>query len=407
MVGFRSEQPAPLQFQMKLLAIFLLATSATVFAYGGLGTASAAGGYTHDCVGESALVRGNKAAVRYLVFCSVQEGKVAFSIRRGRDGRILGFDRRPEAVGGGATVAPRCWRRDPAVACRARKTGPVTFRGTIRMRRGTRCEVPVLVGASVALSTRLPGGCPGAKREQPPGFSHIKNSRATLGLDADLEGNAKAIRRRIRGLRAAWRKGNPVARSSVVQYGVLMRAVDARYFEKREQVVEQTHKVLPRWAARHAPDTFAGFYFDDSRKLAVYVGFTAHQDEHVAALKRLPGLIAPGWIKAFPVPPQYTEAELGATQEAVSTALEQNPELRGFVNQGQVSSIGIDIAANRVQVTTTQVARLRQALERLFGLDAPIEVVYGKPIRLAVAAQGRAPLRRAAGYRAAGAPARR
>ena len=82
-------------------------------------------------------------------------------------------------------------------------------------------------------------------------------------------------------------------------------------------------------------------------------------------------LIAPDRFKPFPVTPTYTEAELEKIWFAFPP---RKSPLWGLVNE-----TSIDYLANKIEVGTEHVARVRRLIAAHYGPDAPFEVVFARP----------------------------
>jgi hypothetical protein len=83
-------------------------------------------------------------------------------------------------------------------------------------------------------------------------------------------------------------------------------------------------------------------------------------------------LIAPDRFKPFPITPTYTEAEL---EKIWLNFPPQKSPLWGLINQ-----TGIDYLANKIEVGTEHVARVRNLIAARYGPDAPFEVVFARPV---------------------------
>jgi hypothetical protein len=129
--------------------------------------------------------------------------------------------------------------------------------------------------------------------------------------------------------------------------------------------------VVGRWSLKHFPASYAGMYFAKSKVARLVVGFTDRQAKRVRALERLPGLIVPSRIRAFPSIPEYSLAELAELQEQIVHEV-----MRGDAHSGLLVSVGVTIEDNRVDVGSQDIARARKVLGSLFGRDAPIRVRY-------------------------------
>ena len=333
-------------------------------------------GRTRDCTTESMLGRGSPNVIRYVVWCGVQEGRVTLRIKRKRGPAPLGFSRTATASGPGATGPMRCRPLGEGRAfCSARKTGPVTFRGTIAVPPGTRC------GALVSLnvwrwtgdSLDFPSGCPRSYEARERKVGQILSDRAWEGLDLDLMGDHAARVRRAKGLLATWRRGEPVARwtSEEEAFGMPLRAFEQAELEYRDLYRERFQDMVEDgdWVKRNAPDSWAGYEIDDAAGGIVYVGFTKEPEAQLEKLRRR--LIAPERFRLFPVQPRYTEAQL---EEIWFSFPRPKSPLWDLVN-----STHIHYVANKIAVSTEHVARVRRLIAAEYGPDAPFEVVFGHP----------------------------
>lgn len=82
-------------------------------------------------------------------------------------------------------------------------------------------------------------------------------------------------------------------------------------------------------------------------------------------------LVAPDRFQPFPVTPTHTEAEL---EEIWNNFPPQKSSLWKLVNQ-----TGIDYLANKIEVGTEHVARVRRLIAARYGPDAPFVVVFAEP----------------------------
>lgn len=337
------------------------------------------GDLARDCLGQAMLDGDHPRVIRFVLWCGVQSGEARFSLRRAEGGGsqsgapILSFSAHPDTTGPGADRSFRCRRRVESLRCTGRKSRQLVVRGRIVVAAGTRCAVPIRLRAAEADYQGVPSGCPGTHRERANfGMDYMRDFRAQLGLDEDLKGNRSAIDRRIRGIVRAWRRGEPVARVSAIQYGQPFRPADQRRLEFRDELLERTADALERWVPKHAADSYAGYELDDQHGAIFYIGFTGDQDAQLAAFKRQVKLFAPEHIKPFPVPPLYSERELAQFEEEVW-------EPFGSELSQLIVSTGIVSLPNKVEVGTQHVAKVKQLLADRFGPDAPFLVVFERP----------------------------
>lgn len=163
-----------------------------------------------------------------------------------------------------------------------------------------------------------------------------------------------------------------MTRVAAAQYGQPFRAADQRRIEFRDELLERTASALERWVPRHAAGTYAGYDIDDAHGAIFYVGFTGDQAAQLAAFKSQVKLFAPEHIQPFPVQPLYSERALVKLEEEVFEPF-PSPLTR------LINSLGIVVMANKVEVGTEHVAKVRRLLAGRFGPDAPFLVVFARP----------------------------
>lgn len=335
-------------------------------------------GRATDCTGEATLAAARPSTVRYVVWCGTQVGRVAFRVGLPRGTTPFGFSHRARASGPGASGPFPCRRRGAAISCTGQTTGPITLRGTLTVAPGARCAKPVslAVGTESGGFFGAPSGCPHSYHPRPPGLGEIERFRKENGLDRDLNGNHRAIARRARQLQRAWIDGNPVARWTAEPevYGVPLRAQEQREMDFRESYKNQFIEVVEGWVNKHAASTYAGYGFDYEEGI-IYLGFTVEPEATLEAFKRDVPLIAPEQIRPFPSPPIYTEKELIHLMETFWPS-------KGALSR-LINSAGVDTLANKVEVRTEHVARVRKLLAERYGPDAPFEVVFARPAMFA------------------------
>ena len=355
-----------------LLCVALLSADAGAASRG----SDAAARLARDCTTESRLSPESPSVVRYVVWCGVQPGRVTLRIGRPKAPAMLGFSDVAQASGPGAGGPLRCRARPGGWAfCSGRKSGPVTYRGTVTVGPRTRCvarlklDVPRWTGDSFD----LPGGCPESHEERPRRLKEVIRRRADRGLDLDLAGDRAAIVHRAKGLLAAWMRGDPVARWTSLEeaFGMPLRAAEQAELEYRDRYRERFQDLVEEgdWVEKNAPDTYAGYQIDSAAGGIIYVGFTAEPE---AMLERLRSrLIAPGRFLPFPVTPTHTEEELFEIQDEF---MEETKFGWGLVN-----SLEIDYLANKIEVGTQHVARVRRLIAARYEPDAPFKVVFERP----------------------------
>jgi len=161
-------------------------------------------------------------------------------------------------------------QRGGRVFCNGRKSGPVTFRGTVSVARGTRCAAKLSLNAWrwTGDSLDFPNGCPRSYVERERHIGQIIRDRAYYGLDRDLAGEQAAIVRRAESLLSAWRRGDPVARwtSEEEAFGMPLRAAEQVELEYRATYREHFQDLVEEgdWVAKNAPTTYAGYELDEA-----------------------------------------------------------------------------------------------------------------------------------------------
>lgn len=258
--------------------------------------------------------------------------------------------------------------------CAGLAGGPLVLRGSVRVPHGSRC-LPLRLHTAESTYVGAPVGCPHVPvRRAPNRFRYFHEFRAEFGLDADLHGDKAAIDRRIRGTVAAWRRGEPVARVTEQELGLPLRPVDMRQLEFEDKLLTRTVDALESWVPRHASDTYAGYTIEVENGPVIFrVGFTGDQVAQLEAFKRELKLFAPEHIQPFLVPPTYSERELeGYREEVIELA-----ESRGW---WLLTSMRVDIEANRVRIGTQHVAKLKRLLLEKVGTLDPFVVEFGKPV---------------------------
>lgn len=337
------------------------------------------GDRARDCVGQAMLDSSDSQVIRFVVWCSVQSGRFSFDLQRSKGGRenpiapILAFTARPKVSGAGAQRTASCRLGPRKLRCSGHKTAQVTVRGRVVVPAGTRCAVPVRIETASVSSAGQPIGCP-ERRPESANFdrSYMRSFRAQLGLSTNLHGDRAAIARRIDRAVRNWRRGEPVARVTASEIGMPLLPFEQRKLEFRDEFLETTVDALEHWLAHQPTDTFAGYEIVDRWKSIIYVGFTGDQEAQLAAFKRAEKLIAPDQVKPFPVQPLYTEAQLWKLGEAVLESTDSS--LSQLIN-----SVGVATLANKAEVGTEHVAKVKRLLAERFGPDAPFLVVFERP----------------------------
>lgn len=332
------------------------------------------GGRARDCTTEAKLSREEPSVVRYVMWCGVQSGRVTLRIRRPGGPALLRFSHVAQASGPGAVGPLRCHSHGRGrVFCSGRKRGPVTFRGSITVASGTRCAAPIKLNVWrwTGDSLDFPTGCPRAYEVPVRRLRQIISERAEYGLDRDLDGDRAAIIRRAKGLLQAWRRGEPVARWTYEEeaFGMPLRAAEQVEMEYRDTYREHFQDLVEEgdWVAKNAPSSYAGYSIDQAAGGIIYVGFTVEPEATLEKLKQR--LIVPDRFKPFPVTPTYTEAEL---EEIWLDFPSRKSRLWGLINETFINYL-----ANKIQVGTEHVARVRRLIAEEYGPDAPFKVVFG------------------------------
>jgi hypothetical protein len=340
--------------------------------------ATEGGRRARDCTTTASLSPESPTLVHYIAWCGAQSGRVTLRISR-RDAGLSGFSPTAQATGPGAVGPMRCRpsKRD-RIFCAGRKSGPVTFRGTIAVPAGTRCGalVDLNVWRWTGDSVDFPNGCPKSRPPRERKVGQIIEDRAFEGLDLDLAGDRDAIVRRARSLLAAWRRGDPVARwtSEEEAFGMPLRAFEQRELEYRSIYTERFQDLVEEgdWVEKNAPDSYAGYEIDWEAGGIIYVGFTKEPVETLERLKRR--LIAPDRFFPFPVTPTYTEDRLEKIWDGFPR---RKSPLWDLVNMTSIHYL-----ANKIEVGTEHVARVRRLIAKEYGPDAPFEVVFAHPVVL-------------------------
>lgn len=334
------------------------------------------GEWARDCDAEAMLDGRHANSIRFVVWCSVQSGRFRFDLQRSDGGRenpvlpILAFSARPEASGPGARRAASCRRGAEWLRCQGRKSAQVTVRGRIVVPTGTRCAVKVRIETAYLRFGGLPIGCPGSRK--PSGNfrrGYMRGLRAQLGL---LDGLGPAqIERLLDTSERNWRRGEPVARVTYQEIGMPLLPYEQRRIEFRDELLDNVD-AIEAWAYARPTDTFAGYELVDGLHPVLYVGFTGDQEAQLAAMKRELDLFAPAHIEPFPFQPLYTETQLWDLSEQVWEPIDS--PLGRLIN-----STGVATFANKVEVGTLHVAKVKRLIAERFGPDAPFLVVRMGP----------------------------
>lgn len=205
-----------------------------------------------------------------------------------------------------------------------------------------------------------------------PSFDQIKTFREEYGLDRERNYTQAEFNALILELLYEWESDYPAARAGVEGWGAPMRQPELSELEFREQYVEQAAELIPEWAEAHAPGTYGGYYVDHRAGGVIHVGFTEGQATAVAAIRQIPGLLAPeSMIQGYPQSPTLSVAAISATEEAVADAVGANQSILDVVTRIDANEVG-----SRIQVGATDVGTVSAFIVGQFGAGAPIDVIH-------------------------------
>ncbi|MDX6602280.1 MAG: hypothetical protein QOF13_1482, partial [Solirubrobacterales bacterium] len=217
---------------------------------------------------------------------------------------------------------------------------------------------------------------PSPEEEQTPRARDILEFREDYGLEVVFPvANESQLHERVLNLIGAW--GNPntpagaVARASWERWGVPLRPEDVAEMEYREEYMAVNIPIIEAWATQNRPSTYAGYYVDHAAGGILHVGFTQDQSGALAQLAQQPGILAPGRLAAYAVPPTTARPSLQTTFEQAEAAWDSDSTLGSLV-----TGMGIDERSNTVEVTGTDPALIEGRLKLLLGSGAPIRAVY-------------------------------
>jgi hypothetical protein len=364
---------AALGAALALLLSLLAVTGAAGFgpSVGGYGE----GRIAYDCAGGASLAPGSKTTVDWVIWCGPVTGKMNFQITPPKRAGAVEWGAAPQ-VSGPAGPA-RCRQQGPELACDLRKTGPITVRGSLTEPAGA-CAGKTAVAIHDSDFREgepfygQPWGCPGSRPPHPPKLSAILKFRAAEVLDPGLAGDHAALVAKARRLRQAWIEEAPTERWSQVAWGSPLDAKDAKLKALRSHALEQAGGLIEAWVTKHRmQSTYAGWTWGADG--SIYVGFTTEPEATVARLRKEVPFLEPAFVKPFPTAPRYTEVELEALTESIIE------EIEGGSGLSSVVGVGLDVLANKVQVGSTDPAKVRAVLATKFGTEAPIEVVRERP----------------------------
>jgi hypothetical protein len=282
-----------------------------------------------------------------------------------------------------AEVGGSCARRSRTIIrCKARQTGRIALRGWLDVGAGNRCTADLVVerlhsepsdAASGRIFDRKPLGC-GHFGGAPLSLARVIQFRNEHGLDLDLNGDHNAIAQRARDRLIAWSIGDPIAKRSAKQWVVPLDWSEYVELNYRIEYNRHDEAAIQAWVDAHAIDSFAGYYIDEAKGGAVYVGFTGDQERQLELLKQGAGLLAPDRVVGFPDPSSYSLRELQALAGEIGDLWDRTAYRRLF------HRVGIAVKDNVVEVGTLHVLKATAALAERFGQDAPIRVVYRRPL---------------------------
>jgi YD repeat-containing protein len=202
---------------------------------------------------------------------------------------------------------------------------------------------------------------------EPPEFNEVLRFREEFGLDLDLDpqDDELELNDRIFALIAAWHEAQTplgqVARGSAERWGVPLRPVDVAEMMYREDYLEQDAQAIAQWAEDHPDSGFAGYYVDNRQGGVVYIGFKTNGTAAVETLKASGIAPASDRIRAYPVPPAYSLADL-------RTMAEELFENRG----GTITQVLADTSNNELRIGAENVGLAEAWVDNLIGLNAPV-----------------------------------
>jgi YD repeat-containing protein len=201
-----------------------------------------------------------------------------------------------------------------------------------------------------------------------PTFGQIKQFREEYGLDRAHAYSEQQLTTLILELLYEWENENPTAMLAVEKWGVPLRSPEVEELEYRERYIEQFAELIPDWSQEHAASTYGGYYADNRAGGVIYVGFTQNQQAQVESLKQTPGLIAPGQIQGYPTPPTTAIATVEATEESVTSYIEQNEAVMEAATE-----VGAEPGSTTIRVGATNPQMVGEYLTAHFGAGASIQ----------------------------------
>lgn len=326
-----------------------------------------------DCVADLELSGGSKALIRYMISCAVRDTDVRTSVAPGAEQELIRVSHRMSPKEPGARGSARCTLERGEMDCDVQRAGPVTFKGWLIVKPGTRCRDRFAISIDGTSHRLYPVGCPDAKRLPLPDIDEIEMFRQKHGLDLDLNGDSAAIEARAASLRQALGRGDPSALVARRTWGVPLRDIDLRELEYRLYYNTEGSNALWEWFGQNG-STFAGHWIDEAAGGLIYVRFTGDQDAHVAALRNAPGILAPERIVGYPAPALHSLAELRVLADLI---VDEGWGSLGL--QGLMTSVGIDSMENKVVVGACNPESVASVLIARFGSGAPFTVIYRLP----------------------------
>lgn len=210
----------------------------------------------------------------------------------------------------------------------------------------------------------------------PPKFSEIEKFREDYGLEVVFPvANERELVERIFNLINAWHSphtpAGEVARASMERWGVPLRPEDVAELEYRERYVEHNGPVIQEWGESNHPNSYAGYWVDHRSGGLMRVGFVGGSSGPLGQIKADPRIEAPERADAFGKDPSKAISELVSLQAAIAANHASEAPLQGLITR-----VGLDIAANKVTVGSSNVAAVSEGLIGAYGASAPFEVHY-------------------------------
>jgi hypothetical protein len=367
----RRLHPAALGAALVLLLSLAFAADALAFSESAF---PLPGGLAHDCSAATSLAPGSKSKVDWVIWCGPEKGRFKVELRPAKETAPVTWGA-SRNVAGAEVGTPRCRPQGVDELCRVRKSGPVTLRGSFRV-RGVACaeRVDILILAGRWSGEGVggkPWGCPGSSPPAAPSVSRIVNFYAREHLAPAGVDSRAALARKATRLRQAWIRESPTERWSAQGWGAPVDVATAEELALRIESSEQAAHTIEPWVHAHRLGSiYAGWYWGPEG--SIYVGFTREPEANLERLKAAVPFILPDRVKPFPVPPTFSEFELDAWSEKVV-------DLIGNINEVNfgIVEIGVEVLANKVRVSAEHVAATRELMTERFGPEAPIEVVKG------------------------------